>query len=99
MISAITFTIYGNEMFALPAAAFAWFALLGLINYPLGRFLNFTSVRLAGVARASPILASAPLVAVALGVVLGGEALTPFIALGGAIIVGGVVLIVSERVA
>ena len=99
MVGSIALTIYGSEMFALPAVAFAWFALLGLLNYPLGRFLNFTSVRLAGVGRASPILAGAPLVAVTLGVLLGGETLTPLIALGGATIVAGVVLIVSARTA
>ena len=99
MIGTIALIVYGSEMFALPAVAFAWFALLGLLNYPLGRFLNFTAVSLAGISRASPILAAAPLVAVTWSVLLGGETLTPLIALGGATIVGGVVLIVSERAA
>ena len=84
---------------ALPAVAFAWFALLGLINFPLGRFFNFTGVHLAGVSRTAPVLAGAPLVAMTLGITLGGETLTPLIALGTAAIVGGVVLIVSERAA
>ena len=97
LIGTIALILHGGEMFALPAVAFAWFALLGFINYPLGRFLNFTGVHLAGVGRAIPILAATPLVAVSLGVIVGGETLTIFTALGTGAIVGGVVLIVSAR--
>ncbi len=93
----ITFAIYGSEMFALPATVYAWIILLGLINYPLGRLLNFTGVQLAGVSRTAPILAGAPLVAATLGVVLGNETITFTIALGIAAIVAGVMLVVSER--
>ena len=91
----------GNRdiMFTLPAVALLWFLLLGTINYPLGRYFNFLGVHLAGVSRASPILAAAPVVAVILGITLGGESLTPFIALGTVLIIGGVVLIVTERTA
>ena len=97
MVGTIALILYGGELFTLPIAALAWFALLGLINYPLGRFLNFTGVHLAGVSRTAPILSATPLVAVTLGVVLGGETLTPAIALGIAAIVGGLVLILTER--
>ena len=96
-IGALALIFHRDEMFAYPPVVFAWFALLGFINYPLGRFFNFTSVHLAGVGRAAPILATAPLVAATMGITLGGEILTPLIALGTATIVGGVVLIVSER--
>lgn len=97
MVGAITLILYGSEMFALTAGALAWFALLGLVNYPLGRFFNFVGVHLAGVSRTAPILSAATLVASALGITLGGETLTPAIALGTVAIVGGVVLILSER--
>lgn len=93
----ITFALYRFEMFALPASIYAWIILLGLINYPLGRLLNFKGVQLAGVSRTAPILAGAPLVAATLGVALGGEKITFLIALGIASIVAGVVLVVSER--
>ena len=98
-VGTLALAVNGDIMFALPAAAFLWFLLLGTINYPLGRYLNFTGVHLAGVSRASPILAAAPIVAVILGITLGGETLTPFIALGTVLIIGGVVLIVTERTA
>ena len=84
-----------RDDFALSSTAIGWIALLGLLNYLLGRFLNFNSIRLAGVSRAAPLLAVAPLVAVTLGVLLGGESLSPLIALGTLTIVGGVVLIVT----
>ena len=86
------------DEFALSSTAIGWIALLGLLNYLLGRFLNFNSIRLAGVSRAAPLLAAAPLVAVTLGVLVGGETLNPLIALGTLTIVGGVVLIVTARV-
>ncbi|MBI4435622.1 EamA family transporter, partial [Candidatus Uhrbacteria bacterium] len=85
------------EMFSLPASVYAWIVLLGLINYPLGRLLNFKSVQLAGVSRTAPILAGAPLVAATLGVTLGDETITLAIGLGIAAIVVGVALVVSEK--
>lgn len=97
VVGALAWALYGAEMFALPAVTYAWFVLLGLISYPLGRLLNFAGVRLAGVGRATPILAGAPLVAATLGVVLGGETVTLSLALGTGAIVAGVVLIVTER--
>ena len=97
LIGTIALVVNGGNAFLIPAVGLAWIALLGLINYPLGRFLNFTGISLAGVSRASPMLAAAPLVAVALGVLLGGESLNPLIGLGAISIFGGIVLIVTER--
>ena len=95
LIGAIAFAVHGPDDFAISSTAIGWIALLGLLNYLLGRFLNFNSIRLAGVSRAAPLLAAAPLVAVTLGVLVGGETLEPLIALGTLVIVGGVVLIVT----
>lgn len=97
LVGLITFALFRLDMFALPATVYAWIILLGLINYPLGRLLNFKGVQLAGVSRTAPILAGAPLVAATLGVALGDETITIPIALGIAAIVAGVVLVVSER--
>ena len=99
MVGTLALLVHRDIMFTLPAVALLWFLLLGTINYPLGRYFNFLGVHLAGVTRAAPILSAAPVVAVILGVTLGGESLTPFIALGTAAIIGGVVLIVTERTA
>lgn len=97
LIGAIALLVNGGNAFLVPAVGLGWIVLLGLINYPLGRFLNFFGTRLAGVSRTSPLLAAAPLVSVALGVFLGGESLNLFIGLGAISIFGGIVLIVTER--
>ena len=97
LIGTIALAVYGPDAFALSAAAFGWIFLLGSVNYPLGRFLNFTAVSLAGVSRAAPIQAASPLIAMSLGIFLGNETLTPLIALGALSIVSGVVLIVTAR--
>jgi transporter family protein len=73
------------------------FALYGAINFPLGRFFNFSSIRLLGVSRATPIFSAAPLISMALAVLLLGEQLTVPIALGGLAVVVGVILIVSDQ--
>jgi transporter family protein len=99
MVGSLALAVNRDIMFTLPVVALLWFLLLGTINYPLGRYFNFLGVHLAGVSRASPILAAAPVVAVILGITLGGESLTPFIGLGTVLIIGGVVLIVTERTA
>lgn len=81
----------------LPAIAFGWFALVGFIQYPMGRFFNYRSIHLAGVARASPLLATSPLFATIWAVTLGGERPGLLTIMGGLAIVTGVALIVSGR--
>jgi drug/metabolite transporter (DMT)-like permease len=97
MIGALALLIYGGDILAFPAVALLWFAALGVINYPLGRLLNYTGVHMAGVGRAAPILSTAPLVAVTLGILVGGESINLPIASGTLAIFAGVVLIVSQR--
>ncbi len=97
LVGAIAFAVHGDQMLAFPPVALLWFALLGSLNYLGGRYFNFISVHLAGVSRAAPILSTSPLVAAALGIGLGGETLTPAIALGTVTIVAGIMLILSER--
>ena len=99
VIGALALIFQWDQMFSLPAVAFFWFVLLGVINYPLGRLFNFTGVHLAGVGRAAPILSGAPLVAATLGITLGGETMTFLIALGTAAIIGGIVIILTEGAA
>ena len=86
-----------RDMFAISVATLLWLAILGFVNYRLGRFFNYTSVRLIGVARATPLLATAPLWATLAAIIFLGE--TPNVAtlFGVVTVVGGVALIVSER--
>lgn len=86
-----------DEIWALTAIAFGWFLLVGVLNYPLGRLLNFNSVSKVGVARATPVVGASPLFAAALAVTIGGETMTWTIFVGTLAIVGGIALIVSQK--
>ena len=86
-----------NDVLALSTTAFFWFFLVGVLNFPMGRLLNYNSINLAGVARAMPILSTGPLFAVALAVVLTGERLTLPLFVGTTSIVIGIILIVTRK--
>ena len=94
--SVIAFSLHMDRILALSGVAFLWFALSGLINFPLGRLLNFTGVSLAGVSRSSPIVGSSPLWATILAVSIGGEAINAPIAVGTVAIIAGLGLILSQ---
>ena len=93
----LAFIFHFDEIFALGSFAFVWFLLSGFINFPLGRLLNFTAVDLAGVNRATPIIGASPLFAMALAITIGGESINVPIFLGTISIIGGLVLILSQR--
>ncbi len=79
-----------------PAGAFAWFAMIGLVNFLGGRQCNYGAVKRLGAARATPVIAASPLVSIALAVAFAGERLTVPLLLGALLIVAGVVLVVTS---
>ena len=81
---------------ALPAATLTAMALSGVFNFGLGRLLNYNGVKLAGVAKATPILAISPLFSVLLAVLFLGEQVTGMLLLGTVSIVAGTILVVSK---
>jgi drug/metabolite transporter (DMT)-like permease len=81
---------------SLEPRAWIWFSLIGILNFSLGRFFNFHSVGLLGVARATPIQAASPIFAMLLAVLFIGERLTFLLVAGALIAVLGVYLIVSD---
>ena len=81
---------------ALPWITLAAMALSGFFNFGLGRLLNYNGVKLAGIAKASPILAISPLFSVLLAVLFLGEGLTLLMLLGTVSIVAGTILVVSK---
>ena len=93
----IAFALHSGEIFALSGVAFLWFLLLGAITFPLGRYLNYTGVSLAGVSRASAIIGASPMFAVILAVTITGESVNAPILLGTVFIIGGLALILSQR--
>lgn len=54
----------------------ALFGLIGVLNFPIGRFCNYMAMGRLGVGRSTPLLASSPLVAVIIAVLVTGESVT-----------------------
>jgi drug/metabolite transporter (DMT)-like permease len=79
-----------------PAQGVLWFMMIGLCNFLVGRQCNFRATQRLGAARASSLMATAPLVSVTLAVVFTGERLTLPLLAGVLLTVGGVVLIVRR---
>ena len=94
---AIAFLVHTREILDLAVVALAWFLLAGILNFPMGRLLSFTSIRSIGAARSSSIIAASPLVATALAVTVGTETLSVAILLGTFAIVGGLAIILSQQ--
>ena len=86
-----------NAIFAWPLIAIPWFALNGGLNFVLGRLFNYSSLSYIGVARATPILAIAPLVSSGLAIALFGEKVTPLLLLGTLLIMIGLVVIATDK--
>lgn len=99
--SAISFTIAlainGSDTVHVSAAAIPWFLFAGLLNFPGGRLLNFTSVQLAGVSRTSPIVGATPLFALILAVTFGGESVNTISVVGTVTIISGLALVLSQQ--
>ena len=93
----LVLVFHRDEVWALPAVAFLWFLVGGLLNFPVGRLLNFVAVQRAGVARSTPIISIAPLIAITLAVLVAGEQVTPLLLAGAVTTVVGILLIVSQR--
>jgi len=96
LLAPIVILQHSEDIAGLGWSSYAWFAFMGFLNFPLGRLLNYTSVRLAGVTRATPILAIAPLFSVTIAIIFLGEQATGWLLAGTAAIVAGVVLIVTD---
>lgn len=77
----------------------ALFAVIGILNFPMGRFFNYLSMSRLGVARSTPLLASAPLFAVILAVFLTGEDLRLATGVGIALIFAGLYITLTGRTA
>ena len=77
--------------------ALALFAVIGVLNFPMGRFLNYMSVARLGVARSTPILASSPLFAMVLAVIFTGESVNLATFLGTALILAGLYTTLRAR--
>ena len=93
----IAIVLEGDGILAVPLAVLPWFALVGGLNFVLGRLFNYTSLRYIGVARATTVFSLSHFFATLLAVVFFGEQVTPPLLLGTATIILGVALLTSER--
>ena len=94
---ALALAIDPGALFHVPLSLLPALALVGALNFQMGRLLNFRAVSLAGVSRASPVMGLAPLFASILAVLFLGEDWGVFLLLGTVAIVAGLGLIVSSR--
>lgn len=94
LILALAFNF--RDFLVLPMVAFGWFAIVGVLNYPMGRYFSIAGLKRAGVARAAPMVSSAPLFATAWAISLGNEPVQPLTILGTAAIVCGLFIVLSE---
>ncbi len=77
-----------------PIAALFWFAMVGITGSSIGRYLNFRSVKLIGLARTSVMIQSILIWSSLLAVFVLGEQITSPVGLGTlAIMLGGVLLV------
>lgn len=86
-----------QALLAIPLAAAAWFATAGILNFPVGRYFKFLSIRHIGTSRATAITSGSPFFAVALAVLLMDEQLTALVLLGTVLIGGGLFLLAVEK--
>lgn len=97
IVAALAITFELPEILALPAIAFGWFLVQGIVTYGMGRFFQFTGVSIVGASRASSVVAASPLFATVFAIVFIGERPSIMTLAGMFSIVGGIVLVVTER--
>lgn len=73
-----------------------WFAAIGALNFPLGRFFNYLGISHIGISRSTPMLATSPLFALVFAVLFLQESISPLIVLGVLLVLAGVYLTVRE---
>ena len=83
------------EMQSLPPIAYAWFAVLAVMGYPMARLLNYTAISMIGATRTAPIDSLRPLFALGLAIAFLGERPSLMVALGTPVIVLGLVLVIA----
>ena len=85
-----------GEVKALPPVAFAWFAVMGIMAYPLARVLVNTAITMVGAARAAPANSLQPVIALTLAIPILGERPNLIIIAGTPMVVIGLILVVMS---
>lgn len=98
LVASVTAVLHPDALFGVSLGAFGWLAMIGVVNFPIGRFMNFASIKHLGVLKANPILAMAPIVSAFEGVVFLGERINWAIGAGTLLAVSGVIIVVYGEV-
>ena len=83
---------------ALTPVALGWFAVMGLIAYPLARLLNNSAITMVGVSRAAPMASLQPIFVFGLGMALLGERPNLLVSIGTLMVVGGLVMVFLTQI-
>ena len=94
---AIAAVLHPDELLGISAVALGWLFLVGFLNFPLGRMFNYTSVTMVGVSKASTVVATSPLFATILAVIILGERVSPITLLGIVAVIGGLALTLNQE--
>ena len=97
LVGFLALIINFDAIASLSLEAILWFGLIGLINFFLGRQLNYIAIRYVGVVKATPIFSSAPLFAMILAVTLTGEKINVLIIIGTVSIIAGLYMIITGK--
>ena len=93
----IAAVLHPDELLGIGVVALGWLFLVGFLNFPLGRMFNYTSVRMVGVSKASTVVATSPLFATVLAVIILGETVSPITLLGTVAVIGGLALTLNQE--
>jgi drug/metabolite transporter (DMT)-like permease len=90
--------VHGPSAFTgLPLVFYALAALGGALGYVSGQLLHLAAINKAGVTLTAPLIGAAPLLAMLMGVTLGGERPNLPTVVGAFVIVAGVVILLTDR--
>ncbi len=84
-----------DALLAVSWTGIALFGLIGILNFPMGRFFNYMAMSRLGVGRSTPLLASSPLFAVIIAVLFIGEHITLATGAGIALILSGLLVTIT----
>jgi len=84
-----------DELAEVTLGVVAIFSLVGLFNFILGRYLNFLSISHLGVTRSTPVVATTPLFATILAVLVLGETINEFTFLGTGLVIAGLYIVLK----
>lgn len=93
LLVALALALKLPEIKAITPVAFAWFAVMGIMAYPLARVLNNTAITMVGASGAAPMASLQPIFAFGLGMTLLGERPNQLVTGGTLMVVGGLVMV------